>query len=158
MPYNYFPSYPTAYPQQYPIQPAMPDQLAQLRQGAQAAQYQAPVPARDVGIGTPIWVQGEAGARGYLVAAGNTVLLMDSESPVFYLKSVDVNNIPQPLRVFDYTERSTTPVAPVAAQPEVEYATREELRALERRVEGMASVEKEPPKSKKTVKEGAEDA
>lgn len=26
------------------------------------------------------WVQGEAGAKSYLVAAGNTVMLMDSET------------------------------------------------------------------------------
>lgn len=53
----------------------------------------------------PIWVQGEAGAKAYIVPAGRTVWLMDSENPVFYIKSTDVNGMPQPLRTFDFTER-----------------------------------------------------
>ncbi|MCM1057248.1 MAG: hypothetical protein NC517_06545 [Firmicutes bacterium] len=80
-----------------------------------------------------IWVQGEAAARSYLVAADNTVLLMDSETPVFYLKSADRSGMPLPLRVFDYTER--TQDAPQAAQSvqtdlDDKYVTREEYDAL----------------------------
>lgn len=52
-----------------------------------------------------IWVQGEAGAKSYLIAPGQSVLLMDSESNCFYIKSSDVSGMPLPLRVFDYTER-----------------------------------------------------
>lgn len=51
-----------------------------------------------------IWVQGEAGAKAYPVAPGNSVLLMDSESDVFYIKSTDISGIPAPLRMFNYTE------------------------------------------------------
>ena len=32
---------------------------------------------------------------------------MDSEASVFYLKSTDMSGMPQPLRIFDYTERTT---------------------------------------------------
>lgn len=53
-----------------------------------------------------IWVQGEAGAKSYLVAPGQSVLLMDSESNVFYIKSSDPSGMPMPLRTFDYTERA----------------------------------------------------
>lgn len=53
-----------------------------------------------------VWVQGEAGAKSYLVGAGQSVLLMDSESSSFFIKSTDASGMPQPLRVFDYTERT----------------------------------------------------
>ncbi len=52
-----------------------------------------------------IWVQGEAGAKSYLVGAGQSVLLMDSESNAFFIKSTDASGMPLPLRIFDYTER-----------------------------------------------------
>ena len=51
-----------------------------------------------------IWVQGEAGAKAYPVAPGNSVLLMDSENDVFYIKSTDISGIPAPLRMFNYSE------------------------------------------------------
>ena len=56
-----------------------------------------------------IWVQGEAGAKSYIVAPGNTVMLMDSEGERFYLKSADVSGMPMPLRIFEYKERTETP-------------------------------------------------
>ena len=39
------------------------------------------------------------------VPAGQNVLLMDSESSCFYIKSTDNAGMPLPLRIFDYTER-----------------------------------------------------
>lgn len=36
-----------------------------------------------------IWVQGESGAKSYLVAPNTTVVLFDSESQTIYLKSAD---------------------------------------------------------------------
>ena len=54
-----------------------------------------------------VWIQGEEGAKAYMVAPGSTVLLMDSENSVFYLKSSSADGIPQ-LRIFDYTERTQT--------------------------------------------------
>jgi predicted transcriptional regulator len=52
-----------------------------------------------------IWVQGEAGAKSYAVSAGQSVLLMDSESNRFFIKSADTSGMPLPLRIFDYVER-----------------------------------------------------
>ena len=69
-----------------------------------------------------IWVQGEAGAKSYLVGAGQSVLLMDSEDNVFYIKSTDQSGMPMPLRVFEYTERTSKP-EPVTA----DFITREEF-------------------------------
>lgn len=51
-----------------------------------------------------VWVQGEAGAKAYPVAAGNSMLLMDSESEQFYIKSTDISGMPMPLRIFSYKE------------------------------------------------------
>lgn len=51
------------------------------------------------------WVQGEAAAKSFFVPAGQNVLLMDSESSCFYIKSTDNAGMPLPLRIFDYTER-----------------------------------------------------
>ena len=53
-----------------------------------------------------LWVQGEAGAKSWAVAPGKSVMLMDSESNTFYIKSSDQSGMPMPLRIFDYTERT----------------------------------------------------
>ena len=60
-----------------------------------------------------IWVQGEAGAKSYLVAPNTTVQLWDSESQTIYLKSADASGMPS-IKVLDYTvrpvEQRTAPV------------------------------------------------
>lgn len=52
-----------------------------------------------------VWVQGMEGAKAYPVASGASVMLMDSEENIFYIKSTDQSGMPRPLRVFDYVER-----------------------------------------------------
>ena len=140
IPYGYQPGY---YGQ------AMPDQLAQLRQNA----YQQPMMGQTAQQtqGTPsiIWVQGEEGAKAYMVAAGNSVLLMDSENSAFYIKSTDASGMPLPLRVFDYKERTTAAKTPpqTAQQPGVEFVTRAEFDALAAR---CAALEKQKPTKPET--------
>ena len=81
-----------------------------------------------------IWVQGIEAAKSYPVSAGQSVLLMDSESNAFFIKTADASGMPLPLRIFDYTER-TANSAPKAAQethtePSIDlsaYVTRDEL-------------------------------
>lgn len=51
-----------------------------------------------------VTVQGEAGARIYPVAAGNTVLLIDFDSKKFWLKSTDLNGMPSRFAAFNFTE------------------------------------------------------
>ena len=60
-----------------------------------------------------VWVQGEAAAKAYPVAAGNSVLLMDSEAPVLYMKSTDVSGRPLPMETYDLVKRENV----VASQP-----------------------------------------
>ena len=78
-----------------------------------------------------IWVQGESGAKSYPVSAGQSVLLMDSESNRFFIKSADVSGMPLPLRIFDYTERKdvakATDSASAATLDVSRFVTHEEL-------------------------------
>jgi hypothetical protein len=108
----YQPNYGYQYPY-YGAQPPMADNLAQLRMNAnqmQNAVTQPSMPSQPMQQQSSqiIWVSGEAGAKSYLVAPGNTVMLLDAENSVFYLKSADASGMPLPLRIFDYQERTTT--------------------------------------------------
>ena len=76
-------------------------------------------------LGAINWVQGEAGARSIPVAAGQKVLLMDSERNVFYVKSSDVSGMPLPLRTFEYKEIIESDSTSAPAQNT--YVTHEEL-------------------------------
>jgi hypothetical protein len=82
-----------------------------------------------------IWVQGEAGAKSYLVAPNNTVQLWDSESPTIYLKSADASGMPS-MKILDYTVRGEDKTPKTAPQPtqNTSYVTHDELNALENRV------------------------
>ena len=111
-------------------------------------QFQPPVtppttqPMAQQGNNGLIWVQGEAGAKSYLVAPGNTVMLMDSEGERFYLKSADASGMPMPLRVFEYKERTETPSKATSATVTAQnvnldnFVTREEF---EQRMASVAS-------------------
>lgn len=117
---NGFPmTYQQMYPQYVPssFQPQMMQQQPQMTQ-----------PVNDTGI---LWVQGEAGAKSWAVAPGKSVMLMDSESNTFYIKSSDSSGMPMPLRIFDYTERtqSTQPVNTIQHEQidTSQFITKEEL-------------------------------
>lgn len=108
----YQPNYGYQYPY-YSAQPPMADNLAQFRMNSnqmQNAVVQPSMPSQPIQQQSSqiIWVSGEAGAKSYLVAPGNTVMLLDAENSVFYLKSADASGMPLPLRIFDYKERTTT--------------------------------------------------
>lgn len=136
--YGYQPNYFTPQP--------MPDQLQQLRMGQQPMMTQPPQTSQQQPQSGLIWVQGEAGAKSYMVANGNSVLLMDSESQTFYLKSADASGMPS-MRVFDYHERTTQ--KPPAATPPADYVTREEFNALSARLDAMT--EKPTKKQKEAI-------
>lgn len=119
--YNQYSYYPQPQPQQYM------DQLSQLRtQQPQQPPMQPPMQSQPQNSIT--WVQGEEGAKAYLVAAGNSVWLMDSEAPVFYIKSTDASGVPMPLRIFDFHERGGQPRQTEA--PTADYARREDMDRL----------------------------
>lgn len=94
------------------------------------------------------WVQGESGAKSYIVASNTSVLLMDSEQSRFYIKSTDASGMPLPLRIFEYTEIKDEPVKAEPANVN-NYVTREEF---EERLRDLV----ERPKSRKGVNNDAE--
>ncbi len=159
-----YPYTPYQNPYYQPYQPAMPDQLAQLRQNQmmqnqqQMAQtMQAQPQQQQPDGGSIIWVQGEAGAKAYLVAPGNTVQLWDSENQVIYLKSADMSGMPS-MRILDYTERTASPkTAPVGPQaPQVQYVTLAEFNALADRLTALENKPCECASGRKARKEKEE--
>ena len=112
--------YPVTYPQLY--QP-----FAQSYTPVQAPNQNL-APVQQNGI---IWVQGEAGAKSYLVAPNSTVQLWDSESQTIYLKSADASGMPT-MKVLDYTIRDLNKnpsknVSSVSTDKNTEFATKREL-------------------------------
>lgn len=113
------PYFPATYGMNYPYNPQMYQN-----------QY---IPQNQQQGGGLIWVQGIEAAKSHPVSAGQSVLLMDSESNRFYIKSADASGMPLPLRVFDYTEHN---VAVKQQETRTEhtvdlsaYVTRDELEA-----------------------------
>jgi hypothetical protein len=159
----YQPNYGYQYPY-YGAQPPMPDNLAQLRMNTnqmQNAVVQPSMPSQPMQAQQPnnglIWVQGESGAKSYLVAPNATVMLMDSEGERFYLKSADASGMPLPLRIFDYKERTTAAQQAFGGSVVAEtvnldnFVTREEFECR------MASIAPQT-KEKKTKNKLTEDA
>lgn len=134
---NYLNAYPNAYPYQQQIQPPM-DRLQQLQAPYQMApqmQQTPQIPQTNQGI---LWVQGEAGAKSYLVAPSTSILLMDSENEYFYIKTTDAAGMPT-LRTFQYKEiingqkKETAP----AENLDEKYVTRNEYQDLKSKYEEL---------------------
>lgn len=97
--------------------------------------YSAPAPQQP--NSSIIWVQGEAGAKSYLVAPNNTVQLWDSERQTIYLKSADASGMPS-MRILDYTFRDAPQGSQMAQKPVgVDYPTRDEFNALKGQIEAI---------------------
>ena len=116
----YYNGFPATYQQAYPYQ-----QIVQ----------QQPQQQQSTGV---IWVQGEAGAKSYLVAPNTTVQLWDSESQTIYLKSADASGMPS-MKVLDYTIRSNSLQSASGAFParddkSIDYATKSDLDALKKQI------------------------
>lgn len=119
----YYNGFPATYQPVYPVQ---------------GTQY-APQPQQQNGI---IWVQGEAGAKSYMVAPNNTVQLWDSESQTIYLKSADASGMPS-FKVLDYTIRETgknsANNAPVLSDDKLSnFATKDEIKAVSDRITAIS--------------------
>ena len=139
---NYYPNYSQmqGQPQAAPVNA----QSGQMQ--GQAAGYQNAAPI--------IWVQGEAGAKSYLVAPNTTVQLWDSEEQVIYLKSADASGMPA-MKVLDYTIRDTQSgqTSPLGAKSgeTPDYALKSdlgaiwaEINALQKKVERRGKKDEQP--------------
>lgn len=139
--YNYglpAPNYqmPVTYQQQYP----------------QVQQTVSNTPINTNHTNSIIWVQGEAGAKAYPVAPGNSLLLMDSESECFYIKTTDASGVPMPLRAFTYTEIVQTQDEE-KEQPQIDtsqFITRAEFEELKKMIEKPKTMRKET-KNEQTI-------
>lgn len=134
-------------------QEQMPGQPFQAMQTMQPQMQPIQYPAQRAPQNNMVWVQGEAGAKSYLIAAGNTVPLWDSENQTIYLKSVDASGVPS-MRVLDYTERAQTSTASVPAAKNLneEFVTRKEFEELAAKLAALAV-----KPVRKTVKEANDD-
>jgi hypothetical protein len=114
-PINYNYQYPQQFQQPIPTPQAIPQQ--QMQQQPQ-------------NVGGLIWVQGEAGAKSYLVAPNTTVQLWDSEANCVYLKSADASGMPS-MKILDYTIREGEKPQNAPLKSEMNnYATKEDMAAL----------------------------
>lgn len=105
------------------------------------------------------WVSGESGAKSWMVGRNETVMLMDSENPVFYLKSSDASGMPLPLRIFDYTERiqnNAQALNTALIQNNDNFITRKEFDDLWAKYEELAGQIKRPASTKKKEVEANE--
>lgn len=71
------------------------------------------------------WVMGLESAKAYPTMPGRTILLMDSESPKFYIKTMD-NNGYASIKTYNFQEE----VAVEPASSTADYITREQLEAI----------------------------
>lgn len=133
-PVNYQPYYPQ-YNNQSNLNPIMsqPNNNAPVQQSASSL----------------IWVQGEAGAKSYMVAPNNTIALWDSESQTVYLKSADASGMPS-MKVLDYQIRDDTPVSHIKGS-KMDYATKEDISILNREIEQIKA-------NMRQVKEGQDES
>lgn len=104
-------------------------------------------------VNSIVWVNGELGARNYPIAPNTSILLMDSESPKFYIKSADLLGV-QTVRSYEYNEltnqntiqESDKPVECTKKvetkpqnDPSVEYVSRKEFDELKKTIDDLMS-------------------
>lgn len=133
MAYQPYP-YPGYQPAPY-YPPAVPDQLAQLRQNQmqppmmQGAQMQQPIQqaAPQGGIN---WVNSKQEADNWPISPGCAVALWDSNNPVIYLRQADSTGKPS-TKVYDLVERTSNPPAQTAPQIDLsQYVTIDQLESI----------------------------
>lgn len=127
--YNNYPSYgsytvPTTYP------------APNYYQNSQQYQTAVPLPNNNVQNVTQSgiqWVQGKSAAQAFYVPPGQTILLMDSETPTLYLKTTDQSGRPMPMVIYDLVEHKEENIqAEVQTkEPDLsEYVKRSEIEEL----------------------------
>lgn len=140
-PQIYYPQ--SAFNQQY--QPMMQQQIPQMPQQPQP-------PQNNNGL---IWVSGEVGAKSYLMMPNSTVMLMDSESSRFYIKSTDGAGMPT-IRTYEYKEYiQSVPQASQSVQNNMseQFVTRQEYETICAKYEALNERVAELQKPK-TLKKG----
>ena len=99
-------------------------------------QMQPQQPSNTAGF---VWVQGEAAAKAYPVAPGNSVLLMDSEAPVLYMKSTDASGRPLPMETYDLVKRENIVAQQPVKQPQIDLSEYVKMSDLETMVNDLVN-------------------
>ena len=108
----------------------------------QQPQMQAQQPSTDIK-----WVQGEAGAKSYMVAPNTSVTLWDSEAHTIYIKSANASGMPS-MTIIDYTVRNeASPGKAVLA--ESDFARQSDVDYLKEQIEALRAKFGEMEGSKK---------
>ena len=103
-----------------------------------------------------LWVSGEVGAKSWVVPPNQTVLLMDSESNHFFIKSSDNAGMPT-IKTYEYKE--ITPTQPAQTQTvEIDYSSdiqelRDKIAELNAKMEQMQEKKEVKKPAKKEVTE-----
>jgi len=101
-------------------------------QGAQQPQVQPQMQQQPSYSGFQ-WVRGESAAKAFRAEPGQTVLLMDSDEPVLYVNSTDINGKPAPMITYDLIERAPSAankVTEVQVQDLSEYAKKADVSSM----------------------------
>lgn len=134
MAYPYYPYYPnwSQYGMQQPVMPynAFNSQTSNVH-------APSPINAQNATNGFT-WVQGVEGAKAYVVPAGVSALLMDSEKERFYIKGSDASGMPLPLRVFEYKEIKEDDSMPSEKGMD-RYVTKDEFEKFKSEIRGVTN-------------------
>lgn len=150
MAYNYQPYQQNQVFMQQPQGQAMPDRLEQARQGQyQTMQMNQQMQgyAQMMGYGQPmqihqtsvIRVLGEAEAQSYMVLPGASVVMLDSQQPKMYIKSMDMNGVPS-MQKFRLIEDIEEPTHTLPQNFGDQFVTRREYDELKREHEKLLDV------------------
>lgn len=143
---NYAPFYRGGYfnPMQTPTMPNVAENQNQFAQP-----YQAPMQTPPMATHTPnndmIFVLGQNEAESYPVAPNSTVTMWDKNQKTFYIKTANAQGIPS-MQIYDFTERQqNTPQTPTehTCQCGDEFATKEQLNALQGKFENVMAIVEE---------------
>lgn len=104
-------------------------------------QYNQPQNQPNMANNGMVWVQGEAGAKSYLIAPNATIPLWDSEAQTIYIKSADASGMPS-MKVLDYTIRDNT-VHSANKIIDSDYVTKQELENFKSEIVDMVKKELE---------------
>ena len=143
-PYQPMPNYSNYQPMPQPYADRLTQLQNQYQQTVNIPQMQ---PAQQVNQGL-LWVSGEVGAKSYLVAPNSTVLLMDSDDAVFYLKSADSAGLPT-LRTFSYVEIESNQNKQKSSEVQKEFVDREEFELFKNEI--LEKIKTPSTKTKKTT-------
>lgn len=142
-------------PTYQPIQPQFSAQYAPLQSMQQTIQP----PATNTGIQ---WVQGKEGAKSYQVQPGSSVILMDSERQMFYIKSANGAGMPE-LHSYAFQEVHEGSAQVIPSVPPADYVPKSDFEQLKGQFDELQKqfqfLLRDKPQSKKSsliLKEDAE--